>query len=165
MTYTAKCGIIGVQYRYEREIIGFHDVGKEIKRWVKFLVVVQVAPYVLTGYIVFAYLEVRGGGVLGLIPAALIIALGYFFARLGRIKLYAFGEIVDRVCSIEEHIRTDKHCVKTTDKVTSAALSADDIKHHQNMPWRCLFCEYENPPEAAYCKKCGTQYNNKTNKM
>ena len=75
----------------------FQNVGKEIKGWAKFIVVLITVMFVLTGCIVV----IDYGLPVMLLVGGILGVLGYFIGRLTAILLYAFGELVDASTEIK----------------------------------------------------------------
>ena len=135
----------------------YKDVGKELKRCAEIIVVLLTVPSILVGIAVLAVLADNDLMILGLIAAAVVIGIGYFFARLLAMGLYAFGELVDRVCAMEERSREKKpDNEKTkTDEKTKPSEESIPVVERKNGTWQCLYCDHKNPSKLKYCEKCG----------
>lgn len=84
----------------------FYQVGKELKRWAKFLVVLMTLPSILLAvYLLNRFNNMGLPLVISLIICILLVGIVYFLARLACIKLYAYGELVDRVASVDQNLK------------------------------------------------------------
>lgn len=82
----------------------FEDPGKRIKSVVKLVVKIQIVLCVLMGVAVFLLCASSGNILLGIIMAALAIAVGCLSAWFIGLLMYAFGDISERVASIAEKL-------------------------------------------------------------
>lgn len=93
----------------------YPEVGKKIKALAKVLLVLMMIPSVLLGIgiiVLFAQSKSEQLTVVGFIIGIGVIALGYFFAWLSNILLYAYGELVDKTVSIESYLTGKKTVVE-----------------------------------------------------
>lgn len=156
----------------------FHDVGKELKRLAKTYVILRTIPCVLLGIVVIILFTLNGDehAPAGFAVAAVIVAVGYGLARLAAIQLYAYGELVDRVTSIEQHIVGGKNETFTppTEKVVVGGSKIDDTKSSADKDvvegvtmrdssydqvnraekWECKQCHHLNPKYVTSCENC-----------
>lgn len=76
----------------------FKNVGRELKNWAKFLVIIFTIPWgiVALSFLFMGIAEEEWALVLlAVLLGPIIVVIGYFFARLTGIMLYAFGELVE----------------------------------------------------------------------
>lgn len=145
----------------------YKNVGKELKGWAKFLVILLTIPYVIIGVISIAYFSSEDQGGLGVLVAIMIVIVGYFLARMGAILLYAFGEIVDRVSSIENRVcgNVETHSTKKKEAKQNNIKSVEKnvelpaVERNSDGTWKCVFCGHNNLSGAAWCEECGIQAN------
>ena len=101
------------------DLFVFTDVGKEIKT-----IATQSAKSIFVIMVILGCLVAITGivalfssflmGLLIVVAGVLIIVFGYFIARRSAIMMYAFGEIVDHVMSIDSKIKqTEENAVPT----------------------------------------------------
>lgn len=143
----------------------YPDVGKEIKRWAKFLVVLMTLPAVLLGIVVFAIMATQDSGLwtfLGLLAGLAVGTLGYFFARLSYIILYAYGELTDCVSSIANNVGVKKggNPVRKVQGRKREEFNKDGtpvVERKSDGSWECLFCGHMNCAGADWCEECGIQ--------
>lgn len=130
----------------------FSNVGGEIKGWAKFTIVMSTILWAALGGMLGWMLsdEEVGGIVWGVL---LLGFIGFFLSRLAAMMLYAFGQLVESVDTINEllHRRTS---------IIGAAPKADKqapppVQSGGN-PWRCRTCGEENTGGALLCKKCNS---------
>lgn len=81
----------------------YKNVGKEIKTWVDIIVWVQMIPVVLMGILAIVMMAEQSL-LLGIGLGAVIIGVGHLLARLSGMIMYAFGEIAERILSIDEKL-------------------------------------------------------------
>ncbi|MBO5129250.1 MAG: hypothetical protein J6B95_02755 [Oscillospiraceae bacterium] len=82
----------------------FKNVGKELKNWARIIVILMTVPSVLVSILLIVIFAEQDLTFLGIVFGVIVIALGYFFARLSAIMLYAYGELVDRTESIDDRL-------------------------------------------------------------
>ncbi|MBO4938727.1 MAG: hypothetical protein J6C98_06990 [Oscillospiraceae bacterium] len=96
----------------------FNHVGRELKNWARVIVILLTVPAVIIGFLLLVTFAYEDMLLLGLIIGILVPGLGYFFARLAAIMLYAYGELVDRAESIDNKMELSKG-KESSDKVVS----------------------------------------------
>lgn len=146
----------------------FDNVGKDLKKLAE-----GMAALILIVFCIIGLLVMIGGGILAyeydipviiaIILGAIFFGIGYIVSKLSAIRLYAFGELVERVCSLEEKVvGTSKETNKKNGKnnadatITEKRTKKASLAH---VAWVCPFCDHMNPPGAPSCQECGAEYN------
>lgn len=80
----------------------YYDIGKKIKGWAKWCFIVEAAAACVGSLVFFISMIDMDLAFLGLILGILMAVAGIFVAWVSSWILYGFGELIDRVCSIEE---------------------------------------------------------------
>ena len=140
----------------------YPDVGNELKRWARILAILLTIPSVLLGLAVFAIAAKYDYGFRGFLAALIIAALGYFFARLSWITLYAYGELVDCVSKIENNMEERKSGnqpkkVRSRKKVGTNSDGVPVAERKADGSWECPFCGHMNQAGEDWCEECGVQ--------
>lgn len=128
----------------------YKDVGKEIKFWAKVSVVLLTIPFVLVGIFVWLLLIEARSGFVGFFVGLIVALIGYFFARLGSILLYGYGELIDRTCSIDEKLGPAKRADTVQSEVKKVSSPS------KTMNCFCPNCGKENYYSNQKCDKCYT---------
>lgn len=119
----------------------FNEIGKKIKGVASAVCWIQVAIYAIVGIIIMTTTEEL------VIVGLLIIVVGGLFAWLSSITLYGFGELIDKVCSIEKTINAEKYQKQPTNSFSSATLSGNGVsKNNVSHKYlgNCEMCNAEN---------------------
>ncbi len=144
----------------------FDNVGKSIKEVAKQAANRILATYILLGIGCIALgvaciLEIGSAGFLFFIPAPILWYIGNALATEKVMHLYAYGEIVDRLISIESKL-SDNQTTSTRSSepvLTSAPPEAPTFSTPstatKSSDWECVFCGHHNPANACYCGSCG----------
>ena len=137
----------------------FENVGKEIKRLAEKYVISAMVPFVIIAIAVFAVLAYMGYALVGLLAAVIIVLVKYSSVKREVILLYGYGELIDRVQSIEEHIVPSKGNNQKVIKKVPVKIDIDvpKTKRNANGTWNCVFCEEENEADAKWCKNCNIE--------
>lgn len=161
----------------------YKDVGKEIKEIAKSYVWGKAIRYALVGLAISIAVLVMGGMetgyefILALIAPGIGGIIGYSAGRREALLFYAYGEVVDRIISLERKLsgscdRQVKQPKKAVVNPVGNLVIEEEIPSNQahkddyeGMPkavrmkdgsWQCLWCDdYINPANAKSCKKCG----------
>ena len=155
----------------------FQDVGKEIKNIAEGYVWGKTLRYGFLGFAVpLAVLLVVGAdgiaGFVSVIAAVIFAVIGYSTGRRDALMFYAWGEVVDRVISLERKLSGE--CERQTAVVKKVKVAPDGTIHRppendasvkecaaptatrfSSGVWRCAYCEHFNKAEAASCAECG----------
>ena len=156
----------------------FENVGKEIKEIAERYVWGKAIRYALVGLVVTCvavYLpsESTDAAVMAaLLVAAICGVIGYSAGKRDALMFYAWGEVVDRVISLERKLSGD--CERQTAKVKKVKVTADGWAPHpaektepadmegapvsarfSNGMWKCAWCDHFNQAEAEACAECG----------
>ena len=102
----------------------------------------------------FALLEELG--FLGLFIGIGIIVVGHLKSKLTVMKLYAYGELVDRIMLIERKVcnSKDPKCKDTKSSSGNSTVVKPvlcDLPITEKNPdgtWDCMFCDYRNPADT-----------------
>ena len=132
----------------------FSEVGKELKTWAKIVTIVLTIPAVILAIAVYVVLTMMFDmGHIGFLIGAFLVFLGYFFARLVCIGLYAFGELVDKVTSMEAYV-CGKSKGNKKGRQSDEEIVNPTVKRNGDASWDCPFCEYHNKASAQWCEGC-----------
>lgn len=143
----------------------FENVGRDLKTLSN-----GIYMYTMVGYGLAAFAVCAGScallneyttiGILGLLVGIGIAVIGHFKAKLSVIKLYAYGELVDRVIAIDGYMSgTGKSEGKGKRKVTPVSVKVDTpaTKRDSDGSWTCVFCDHKNRAGADWCENCGVE--------
>lgn len=148
----------------------FENAGKDLKTISKAIYLETMIRYILISLAALGLFicigimaDSEGFAVcIGMLLAGGIAVSGHFKAKLAVIELYAYGELVDRVISIEESVSrktggSGKAAEKEKPKVTPVPVKFDTpvTKRNADGSWVCPFCDHRNRPGADWCEECG----------
>ena len=144
----------------------FDNVGRELK-----IIAETIARWIIAGFVIVALLITIAGiatsveldsGWYAFISIAISIFLvvyGCIKARLQVIKLYAYGDLVEKVTSIDSKVRNKTKNiavpVPVKDKSEEDSHDAPKVERNQDGTWVCLYCDHKNHADAKWCVKCG----------
>lgn len=147
----------------------YNDVGKEIKEIANHYVWGKAIRYSLVGLAVSiaAIMMIGSASVaeifLALIATVICGAIGYSSGRREALMFYAWGEVVDRVISLERKLSGS--CDRQAKKPKKVIVNPDKNNDYEGMPkavrmedgtWQCLWCDdFINPANVKTCKNCG----------
>lgn len=118
----------------------YNNAGKSIKSVTKAVVGVIMFLCVMAGIVVWGTLKSLAGGFL-------VMGIGCFTAWLMGLCMYAFGEIADRLISIDEKIGVKGNIKENPKKV-------DQIHEEVCAEWVCASCGTVNDKRKQRCVKC-----------
>ena len=146
----------------------YKDVGKELKKIAKLILVSYMIIFAIAGAVI-AGLFLEGDAVFTLLFFGALAGLivGHFTA----LRLYAFGELVDRVVSIERQVsgKCDGNAsgyekAPVSSSPTPAGQQAVQANSSGVRPaapasfwWTCSKCGCENAPNTVECQNCFTR--------
>lgn len=140
----------------------FKNVGKELKNYATSLFYWILIPYILFGI----GIAVGGGilladgtdfGAVGFLFGPGLIVFGYIKAKLAVMEKYAYGEIADRLISIDEKLSSGRKASKSDGIPVKVEKKQEEPIPRRTAPWECPFCGSENAKDSRYCKSCGTE--------
>lgn len=82
----------------------FENIGGKIKKFVKFLAVVDMVLFIVLAIIILIYGFVSGHGFLGVLLGGIVGGIGFLSSWISSWKLYGYGEIVQRLISIDKKL-------------------------------------------------------------
>ena len=143
----------------------FENAGKEIKTIAKAIATRILVMYALAAVgvaVAGCYLlsEQSVFGLLLIVAAIAVIAYGYSKSRTEVLLLYAYGEITDRLISIESNINgkhnpnPKRHIPNPKPPIPTPSV---EESHIHTGPWECPFCGNRNGKESNYCESCGME--------
>lgn len=150
----------------------FDDVGQELKLIAEAKARMNMIAYALLGIVflcagIAAFAEDSPWiGFAGVVAAGLSCVYGYHKAHAEVIVLYAYGELVHRVTSLEESVveknsiskRKKRSVNVTTEEYDQESVTASPVaKKSKDGAWSCPFCDHKNPAGADWCESCGFQ--------
>ncbi len=137
------------------------NIGKEIKRIISFVLSIETVACVITGVAVacidFEYLWWVG---------LLILVVGSLLCWLSYLLIYAFGELVDKVCLIEQKLTgtespssnqnepNNKSFSKLSSITPLASSNNQSTKQAAPNEWKCPACGVINQNYVGTCG-CG----------
>lgn len=140
----------------------FNNVGHDIKTIAK-----VIANWILALHILFGIVIIICGCVLlsdrlaigwvGFLIGFGIFGCGYFTSRLSVMILYAYGEITDRLISIDSKTPNSSKPKKTEQIKVKVEQAPESTRVRKTSPWECPFCGNQNPSDVSFCKSCGTE--------
>jgi len=140
----------------------FDNVGKYIKGLAKTIFYWILTPYILFGIAAIicgiALMDAGSGiGAIGLLIGFAIFAVGYGVAKLKVAEMYAYGEMADRLISIDSKLSPNRKSHKSNPVPVKIEEETDDQTPHRTTSWECPFCGCENLQDSRFCKSCGTE--------
>lgn len=151
----------------------YGDVGSEIKSIAEGIARRGAICAVLLGVVIgiasLALIEFNAWlTILDIVLGVILAVTGIQQARIKAITLYAYGEMVQRIVSLEEKAQeTRKKPVDKKKKEPANRKSPENAQEEAEIPepkmlakapWTCPFCEHKNPAGTGYCEKCGCEY-------
>ena len=145
----------------------FKDVGNEIKNIAETRVILSMILAVLIAIaivIVFAYIGLKWM-IIGIVLGVAIVGLTYFFARMNVIMMYGYGELIDQVKAIRQHITPQNASLLVEpipepdpDIIVESGTDSTPLSvRNTDGSWKCVFCEHLNNADAKWCYKCGVK--------
>ena len=119
----------------------FNEIGKKIKGVASAVCWIQVAIYAIVGIIIMATTEEL------VIVGLLIIVVGGLFAWLSSITLYGFGELIDKVCSIEKTVNAEKYQKQSSNNFSAETVDRNNVSKNNvshKFLGKCEMCNAEN---------------------
>ena len=135
----------------------FVNVGKDIKSVAK-----TIANWILGFHVVLACVfasvacimlsEDISIGWVGFLIALLLIISGYALSRMTVMFMYAYGEITDRLISIDSKM----NCSSRTPNADKTKSDENPVAKAPTQPtaWKCSLCGHTNPADARFCEEC-----------
>ena len=147
----------------------FDNVGKELKKMAETIAKLIRILHVLIGLVLIVVGCALFGedipiavGIAFLLVGIGVIGWGDTLARLIVIALYAYGELVEKVVSIEGILvgknESDENKSEKK-KVNKKVVPAPKTGKNPDGSWQCIFCDHTNPAGADWCEDCGVQAN------
>ena len=126
----------------------FKNVGRELKNWAKFLVIVFTIPWgiVALSFLFMGIAEEEWALVLlAVLLGPIIVVIGYFFARLTGIMLYAFGELVENTKIMKDALTVNsmKENSEIMDYIVKLKSSLDSCSSQLMLKAKSLDVELE----------------------
>ena len=144
----------------------FNNVGKYIKNFAKVLSYWILGINIILGaaFIICGCALGANGTDIGWIGVPIGIGtfvLGYLLSKLAVMFLYAYGEMTDRLISIDTkmgktHAGNNNGSVPTPNKAPVNKVPVNKVPR-RTTPWDCPFCGHQNPTDARYCQSCGLE--------
>ena len=141
----------------------FKDAGKELKLYAQTfgrLIIAIVALFsILIAVCGFTLLsEELSFGWWLVVVAIITFIIGYFIARLSVIRLYAFGEIAQRILAIDIRqggLPNRGPIPESIEQPEPLKSDAPITMRNEDGSWNCVFCDHKNPKDAKKCQSCG----------
>ena len=142
----------------------FDDVGQELKEIAEATARRITVTYALLGIALLAagfYLSNEMGEpicvAIGAIAAVWAFLHGYNKAHLEVIQLYAYGELVHCVTSLENKLVGKKPAPHKKKVAVAREDGTPLMKKNKNGSWQCPYCDHHNPAGADWCEGCGVE--------
>ena len=145
----------------------FKDVGNEIKNIAEIRVILSVIVAVIVALALVILLANSGlvWMIVGLVLGAAIVGLTYFSARMNVIMMYGYGELIDEVKVIRQHIVPQDVILVTEpmpdpdpDIIAESDTDATPaVERNADGSWKCVFCDHLNNVDTQWCCKCGVE--------
>ena len=140
----------------------FKNVGKDLKSFSTALFYWLFVPYLLfgIGIIVCGCIFLADGagyGAIGFLFGPGLITFGYTKAKLLVMEKYAYGEITERLISIDEKFSSGRKTLRAEGVPVKVEKKREEPIPHRTAPWECPFCGVENAKDSRFCKSCGTE--------
>ena len=142
----------------------FQDVGNEIKNMAETRVILSVIVAVIVAIalvIVLAHIGLLWM-IVGIVLGMAIVGLTYFSARMNVIMMYGYGELIDEVKVIRQHIAPQDAVTFTNpipdpdpDLIVKSDIdSTPTVERDVDGSWKCVFCDHLNNADAKWCCNC-----------
>lgn len=140
----------------------FNNIGGDIKTIAKVIANWILGLFILLGiiFIICGCVLLSAGfgvGWVGFLIAIGLFAYGYAYSRFKVMELYAYGEITDRLISIDTKMPNNFKPNKPDKINVKAEKKSENEAPHRTSPWECPFCGQQNPIDVKFCKSCGTE--------
>lgn len=140
----------------------FNNVGSDIKTIAKVIANWILVLHILLGIVIIicgcALLsEELAIGWVGFLIGLGIFGFGYIMSRLAVMLLYAYGEMTDRLISIDSKMSNSYKSKKPEQIKVKVEQASENTRVCRTSPWECPFCGNQNPNDARFCKSCGTE--------
>lgn len=141
----------------------FDNVGGELKNLAEMVARRITLYYGLVGVIiaiigVAVAVETEGWvAFVAIILAAAVAFYGYNKAHLQVITLYAYGELVERVSSVDQKLGKDNFSAKVRGVSVKQEHTTPLVEKERDGSWICPFCEHKNPSGVDWCEECGVE--------
>ena len=140
----------------------FNNVGSDIKTIAKVIANWILALHILLGIVIIicgcALLsEELAIGWVGFLIGFGIFGFGYIMSRLAVMLLYAYGEMTDRLISIDSKLSNSSKPKRNEQIKVKVEKNPEADTVHRASSWECPFCGHQNPNDAKFCKSCGTE--------
>ena len=140
----------------------FNNVGSDIKTIAKVIANWIFALHILLGIVIIicgcALLsEELAIGWVGFLIGFGIFGFGYIMSRLAVMLLYAYGEMTDRLISIDSKLSNSSKPKRNEQIKVKVEKNPEADTVHRASSWECPFCGHQNPNDAKFCKSCGTE--------
>lgn len=140
----------------------FNNVGSDIKtiakviaNWILVLHILLGSVIIICGCVLLS--EELAIGWVGFLIGFGIFGFGYIISKLTVILLYAYGEMTDRLISIDSKMSNFSKSKKTEQIKIKVEQTPETTRIHRTSPWECPFCGNQNANDARFCKSCGTE--------
>ena len=94
---------------------------------------------------------------ISVVAAVCISSFGYVLSRIVLSFLFAYGEITERIISIDNKLSPLKGQSKNNKGIDEIKNVPSGATPRRTGPWTCSFCGNSNSVADAYCKACGTE--------
>ena len=137
----------------------FENVGGEMKAYAEAIarsIQIKYGLAAVASVVVCFGLDARLG-LIALLPAVILFWHGYQQSKLTAMQLYAYGELVERVASIDHKLGGNKQAGQVKPKTVSVSKKSEVpiSARKSDGSWVCPFCDHHNPAGADWCEDCG----------
>lgn len=136
----------------------FNNVGREIKGWARLLLILLTIPWIIAGLGVVAMIAEMDEDliILGLILGVVVAGFGYLLARFSAMFIYAYGQLVETVDSMNETLRSMRSSDSAAPSCQPHAGPATPPPVPASNVWFCGTCGERNEGGTLLCKRCNT---------
>ena len=122
----------------------FDNIGKKIKAAAKFVCIIGIVVFVITGFVLLSVI-----GFFGL----LIMLIGPLVSWISSWLLYSWGDLVDNIQEIKENMYDlpGQNRPQQQSKLLNSASATSSV---QDCKWTCEKCGQVNSPKATRCINC-----------
>ena len=140
----------------------FNNVGSDIKTIAKVIANWIFALHILLGIVIIIcgctlLSEGLAIGWVGFLIGFGVFGFGYIISRLAVMLLYAYGEMTDRLISIDSKLSNSSKPKRNEQIKVKVEKNPEADTVHRASSWECPFCGHQNPNDAKFCKSCGTE--------
>lgn len=134
----------------------FRNPGEKVKGFAEIICILGIIASIITGLVMISNgAQAYRGGEAMITTGVIVMIAGSLASWLSALGLYAFGQLVVRVESIDRRLANiDAMTNPVSDPPLTSTPMGPASEELDGNQWRCPECGEINPQTAAYCHKC-----------